>query len=379
MNYAYSEEQKMLKSTISSLLSHKMPFERFRDIAEKKGGFSLEDWKMVAEGGWLELLRDSQSSERSSVSDLMYICEEFGSNLFPGPYTLVASFIIPLISQLSLSQRQQTQLDQVGAGEALITAALPRFEYRSEGLQCHWNDLHVSADEADRIQLKGKLTGVPFAQHANFLLVPIENPTGGIVTVLLDLNSRKLNITDEKSLDLSRPQGSIEFDEIWIDKNEILGSWEDNQCSHWYKQLTTYALCLNGEMLGGINKILDKTINYVRERKQFGVPVGSFQSVKHIISDMKVCLENARSYNSYVAWEYENNPELNPLKVAASRSYTTKKFKEICEKAIQMHGGMGFTWEEGIHFWYKASINHLYHLAHPTVLNKFILQSLREK
>ena len=114
----------------------------------------------------------------------------------------------------------------------------------------------------------------------------------------------------------------------------------------------------------------------MKERQQFGVPVGSFQAVKHMIADMKEAIEKARSYSVYIASQKGTNSDEKLLNAITSRYFSTEMYKKVCEDAIQLHGGMGFTWEESIHFWYKSSIYHLYHITHPSTMIEFILHNL---
>jgi acyl-CoA dehydrogenase len=177
-------------------------------------------------------------------------------------------------------------------------------------------------------------------------------------------------------IDLTKPQGTVELDQCWVNKTNFIQGFDQDLRKPLSKELISYFMCINGEMLGGANEVLQRTVHYVSERKQFGVPVGSFQAVKHKMADMSIKVELARSFNYYVAYMYEDSPEDQLINVFASRADTSEMYKNICEQAIQLHGGMGFTWEEGIHFWYKASLNNLNHVTHPTTLKQYMVKQI---
>jgi acyl-CoA dehydrogenase len=378
MEYRFSEDQQMIKKALDSLLKREVRFEVFTEIVEKKDGFSKDLWKKLAENGWLGILAkgDIQTLDDMSSFDLVYLCESFGERLFPGPYSLVAGFIVPFLTQVGLTNNQKELLSLIVSGEKLITAVLPRTENGKNGMEFNGSDIKIMKEESDRIQVKGEIQHVPFVQHSDTFLLPIKSVFGGISVALINTDHDGVMIVPEQSHDLSKPQGTIVLDGVWIHNEDFIEERASDHREKLYKQLMNYFICLNGEMLGGANEVLERTVAFVKERKQFGVPVGSFQAVKHMVADMYSEIEKARSFNTYVAYLYEQNPDEHLINVASSRLFTSQMYKNVCEEAIQLHGGMGFTWEEGVHFWYKASMYHLYHVTHPTVLNEYILQDL---
>lgn len=378
MEYRISEEQQLVKKALHSLLNKELSFEVFREVVERKDGFSKEVWKKVAESGWLGVLAkdEMQMLEGMTSLDVMQLCEFFGEKLFPGPYSLIAGFIVPLLSQMELTDNQKTLLNLIMTGGRIITAGLPRFEKGTNGIEFQFPDIQIVKEERDRVQIRGEIKHVPFLQHSDAMLLPIENGLGGIAIALVSSEQDGVKIIAEQSVDLSKPQGTIVLDGVWIQYDDFIGERDSDYRQRLHKQLVEYFICLNGEMLGGANEVLRRTVNFVKERKQFGVPIGSFQAVKHLLADMYTEIEKAQSYNVYVAYLYGENPNEHFMNVASSRYFTSDIYKKVCEQAIQLHGGMGFTWEESVHFWYKASLYHLYHVTHPSLMNEYILRNL---
>ncbi|MDM5225829.1 acyl-CoA dehydrogenase family protein [Cytobacillus sp. NJ13] len=378
MEYRFSEQQQMLKHALHSLLKKEMPIEKFSEAAEKKTGFSKEAWKKLAENGWLGVLAkgELQTLEDVCPLDLMYLTESFGERPFPGPYSLAAGFIVPFLSRLNLTDTQRNLLIQFISGEKLITAALPKFEKSKNIIEFNWPEIDILKEESGRIQFSGKIKHIQFIQHADAVLLPFVNKSKGISVALLNTELNGVKVISDNSVDLSKPQGTLELDGIWLDKNDFIegADWDAQELLN--KQLADYLICLNGEMIGGADEVLKKTINYVKERKQFGVRVGSFQAVKHLLADLHVGIEKARSYSVYAASQTGNNPSETLLNVITSRHFTADMYKKVCENAIQLHGGMGFTWEESIHYWYKASMYQLSHITQPAMMTEFILQNL---
>jgi alkylation response protein AidB-like acyl-CoA dehydrogenase len=378
MEYRFSEQQQMLKQALHSLLKKEMPIEAFSEVAEKKDGFSQDAWKKLAENGWLGVLAKGkwQTLEDVGPLDLMYLSESVGEKLFPGPYSLVAGFIVPLLSQLKLTNKQQELLEMVISGEKLITSALPKLERSQNKVGFNWPGINILNEENGKIQLTGEIRHIQFLQHTEVILVPFKNNVGGISAVLINTRNDGINIIPEQSADLSKPQGTLVLDGVWIDNDDFIGGPDSNHQELFNEQLTGYLICLNGEMIGGANEVLNRTVNYVKERKQFGVPVGSFQAVKHMIADLHIAIEKARSYSVYVASQTGKSSNETLLNAISSRLFTTDIYKKVCEDAIQLHGGMGFTWEESIHYWYKASIYQQSHITHPAIMTEYILQNL---
>ncbi|WP_085993076.1 acyl-CoA dehydrogenase family protein [Oceanobacillus senegalensis] len=374
MEYKYSDDFELLKQALDSLIKKEMPFENFTRIVENQQGFSKDLWGKLGKSGWLEIQSDSDSSIDISLTDIMYLSESFGKNLFPGPYSLTAGFTVPLLSKLNLNKTLDKVVEKVKSGELILTSALPRFERTSTGIELIWPRIDVNTQT-----IKGEIKQVQFAQHADYLFLPFINEIGHLTVALLNLENPNITIVPNESIDLSKPQGTILIEGVSTEDLDIIKDENTNYNLLLKEQFVNYLIHLNGEMLGGADEVLKRTVNYVKERNQFGVPVGSFQSVKHMIADMHVAIEKARSFSIYTTTQLAaDNLNENIFHLISIRYFVTDIYKKVCEDAIQLHGGMGFTWEESIHFWYKSSMSHMYDIIHPTLMSEFILENLLE-
>ncbi|MDQ0269676.1 acyl-CoA dehydrogenase family protein [Cytobacillus purgationiresistens] len=375
MEYRYSEQQVMLKKALNSLLKKEMPFETFVEIAETKDGFSKDKWKKLADNGWLAILAQGefQTLEEVNSLDLMYLSESIGGALFPGPFSLTAGMIVPLLSQLTLSEKQNELLLDIIAGEKLATAILPSLTDQGGTVKFNWPEL-INSNEEGKVTLTGSYSQLQFLQNSDVVFIPFTNNEDQLSVAIVNTSVNGVKITSQKSVDLSKPQGLLELQNVKIGQEDILS--EKGLENLFYATLLTYFTSISGEIIGGADEVLARTVNYVTERKQFGVAVGSFQAVKHMIAEMKVEIEKARSYSIYINSIDGKTDKATWLNIISSRYFNTNMYKKICEDSIQLHGGMGFTWEESIHFWYKASMFQLYHLTHPALMEAYIQQSL---
>lgn len=374
MDYTISEEQRMLAASLRDLLDDVMPQTRFRQICEDGDGFSPEAWRDLAAGGWLGILAlDPNSGEAAgSTFDLTRAAELVGARLFPGPFSLVAALIVPLLTRAR--EVQGLEVDALIDGSTLATMILPRPSSSEGRLEWNWDDVRVTGQENGRVRIAGASERVLFAQFAQHVLVPVHDPSGGVSIAVVPLGRDGVAARAEETLDPSRRTAGVEFEDVWVAKDEFVGGWGADYGDELVRWLERYLVCGNGESVGGAAEVLYRTVRYVTERKQFGVPVGSFQAVKHMLADASNQVELARTHLYHLAWKLDNDFE-SSLDVACSRVYVADMYKAVCERAIQCHGGFGFTWEQGVHFWYKAA---LFNRSHPVpghALRPFILEA----
>ena len=146
------------------------------------------------------------------------------------------------------------------------------------------------------------------------------------------------------------------FDSVEIAPEDLAGGPDADHRAAFAAALRRYMLWLDGEALGGAEQMLARTVEYVSQRRQFGVPVGSFQAVKHSLADAYAELELARGHAYDAAEEEERGGREVGVALAASRLICSRMYLTVVERSIQGHGGIGFTWEHEIHLWYRAAL-----------------------
>jgi len=156
------------------------------------------------------------------------------------------------------------------------------------------------------------------------------------------------------SVDSLRPLYEVVFDSVAVSKDDVLAEG-DRAVTALSGCIDVATLALTAEMLGGMQWILDATVEYAKTRKQFGKPIGQFQAVQHHCSNMLLMTESTRSAVYYAAWVLSNDPSLAPLAISMAKAYASDCYREVGNLGIQVHGGIGFTWDHEIHFYYKRA------------------------
>lgn len=223
MEYRYTEQQLMLKKALNTLLKKEMAFETFVEIAEKENGFSKKKWMKLAENGWLGILAhgEFQTLEEVDTLDLMYLAESIGASLFPGPFSLTSGFVVPLMSQLPLSDNQKSVLEAIIGGEAVAAAVLPKLVKRDE---TYFQYPEVELKKVKQhYEISGSYEHLQFLQNADYIILPIEDNDQTFVA-LISTKQDNVIISAEKSVDLSKPQGTLVLKNAVVTEEELITS-----------------------------------------------------------------------------------------------------------------------------------------------------------
>jgi alkylation response protein AidB-like acyl-CoA dehydrogenase len=174
------------------------------------------------------------------------------------------------------------------------------------------------------------------------------------VILPIDRNASGMSISAMPSMDTTRKLYEVEFDNVNILAADVFGADGDSRSAiAQATQVATVALC--AEMVGGMQWILDTTVEYAKTRQQFGKPIGSFQAVQHQCADMLLMTESARSATYHAAWAVTEGATNAALAVSIAKAYCSDAFREVGNRGVQVHGGIGFTWEHDLHLYYKRS------------------------
>ena len=298
MHFAFTEEQEMLRSQARAFLSERFPAERVAELADSPEGWDPASWAELAELGWLGVTvpEDAGGAGLTFLEEAV-IFEELGRALYPGPYFSTVALALP-----ALPAELQAE---VAAGEARWSASLD-------------GSLVPDLALVDRVLVarEGRLVAVPAAGES-------------VETV--DTTRR-----------LGRLREGLEGEDLGAD---------DAASAARLRALTALAL----EAVGIAQRVLDLGVEYARGREQFGRPIGVYQAVSHKLADTYVEIELARSLAYWAAWCVAEDDEQAPLAVAAAKSYASEAAVNACERSIQVHGGIGFTWEHILHRYYKRA------------------------
>jgi alkylation response protein AidB-like acyl-CoA dehydrogenase len=335
MQFGLSESQQILKDTARKFFAGESPIATVRKSMETEAAYDSALWTKLAEQGFTGIIAPEEFGGMGlGKVELVLLMEEAGYALLPGPFFSTVALAGSVIDACASTEQKKKYLGSIAAGQSRSTVAL----VESAG---SWDT------ESLKISTTGnKLTGtklfVTDAAAADFIVVVARD---GIFVV--DAKAAGLNIEPMKGMDLARKIYFVEF------KNtpaEMLGNTSGLAAA---LNVATAALC--AEMTGGMQRALELTVAYAKTRKQFGKPIGIFQAVQHLCADMYLETESSRSATYYAAWALEENTPDAAASVSVAKMYASDAARNVGNRGIQVHGGMGFTWENDIHLYYRRA------------------------
>ncbi len=353
MNFGFNEDQDMIRESANSFVKNESSLDRIREMRETETGYSEELWGKIAENGWLAaVVPEEFGGIDLGYADLICITEEFGKGVMPEP--LITSSVLAGNAVLfgGTEAQKGELLPQVCEGTLKLTLGA----YETAG---RFNLAHVemtASESGGDYTLSGEKCFVPFANSADKILVTARTSGAstdqdGISLFILDKDAAGLSLTAVEVMD-RQPRFTLTLNDA---KATLLGSAGDafDAVEHAV-DCATIALC--AEMVGGMQEALEMTVGYTHERVQFGVPIGSFQALKHKAADMYLALEAARSSMYFAAMTEDRTMPERKEAISAAKALCSENYLAVTKEAIQLHGGIGFTDEHTIQFFYKRAI-----------------------
>ncbi|MGH8923819.1 MAG: acyl-CoA dehydrogenase family protein [Acidimicrobiia bacterium] len=347
MNFAFSDEQEEFRRQVRKWLEQNAPSAVVRELMETESGFDRELWQETADLGWQGMaITEEHGGAGFGYLELVVLFEEMGRSLFPAPFLSTIGLAMPLISDLASDEQKKKMLRSIASGEKTVAVAFTE----PSG---HWDpgqvETSASANGKDWI-IEGQKSFVIDGASADDLLVSARTDEGvGVFAVAgdgarverrgletLDQTRRlaEVSLSGAKGTLMGEPAGGVEALSRMLDKAVVL---------------------LAAEQVGGAQKCLEMSVDYAKTRHQFGRPIGSFQAIKHKCADMLVQVESAKSAAYYAGWAAaEDNDEL-PTVAPLAKSYCSEAYFFCASENIQIHGGIGFTWEHDAHLYFKRA------------------------
>jgi alkylation response protein AidB-like acyl-CoA dehydrogenase len=338
-----NDEQQAIRSTAKDFLASRYKSERVRELAESERGFEESDWKEMVELGWAGLaLPEEWGGQGLGMVDLAVVMEEMGYALAPSP--LLSNTVVGLaLSTCASDQQKERYLRPLAEGEARGTPAL-----YDEGTPATVGQFAMEAGtDGDEVVLDGTKVLVMDAEASDFFLVATSDGRRHIV----DRDADGVSVTREPGIDLTRRLHSVSFDSVRVPAADTMPAEGGD-----YKPVFDRAcVALSAELTGVAQRALEMAVEYAKDRQQFGRPIGSYQAVSHRCAQMLLETENARSVTYYAAWVADAEPETLPLAASMAKAYASDAGWRVAGSSIQVHGGIGFTWEHDLHFWLKRA------------------------
>jgi len=336
-----TDEQQAIRSTARDFLAARYKSERVRALAASEAGFEQSDWEEMAELGWPGLaLPEEWGGQGLGIVDLAVLFEEMGYALAPSPLlsTTVAGLALAANGTEEQKERWLRPLAEgkLRGAPALFDAGTPAqpgefaMEARADG---------------EGLVLDGEKVLVMDAASVDFFLVPTADGRRHIV----ERETDGVAVGAEKSIDLTRRLFSVRFDGVRVDAGSTLAGGQEE----YLPVLWRACVALAAESTGVAQRTMEMAVEYAKDRQQFGRPIGAYQAVSHRCAQMLLETENSRSAVYGAAWAADAEPESLPLAASMAKAYASDAGWRVPDASIQVHGGIGFTWEHDLHFFLK--------------------------
>jgi len=374
MDIAFSEEQEMLRRSARDFLAKECSSKVVRKLMESSDTYDQGLWKKVAGLGWTALGIPEEYGGVGTFLDLVVVLEEAGRALMPGPFFATMGLAVPAIIEAGTEAQKQEALGAIAQGSARATLAFTEPSGR-------WDAGSVTLTakpSGGGWQLDGVKQFVPDAQAADFIVVAARTRgegEDGISLFLVKGRPKGMTITPLKTLDQTRRWNEVRFDGIKLDADSLMGAG-DKAWPHLKRALEWATAALCAEMVGGTQKVLETSTEYAKTRHQFGKPIGIYQAVSHKLADMLVLSESGRSATYYAAWAVDADAPDRSLAASMAKAYVSDAYRKVAGDGIQVHGGIGFTWEHDMHLYFKRAKSSEVTLGDATYHRELVAQSL---
>ena len=354
MDFGLSAEQELLQNTAREFLSQECPPGLVRELYDDPKGFSPELHRKTAELGWTGLLiPEAHGGLGLGMLDMAVLLEEIGRAVVPGPFVFSSVLTTLGLVQAGSSAQRETWLPRLAAGQAIGTLAFLEADDRLDA-----RGVRLKAKKTKHgYVLSGTKMFVPFAEVADVLLV-VARTSGkaeqGVSLFLVERQTPGLSLTPLDIVDQTRRVYRAEFQQVAVPKTALLGK-KDKGWKIVARLLDAACVALAADSLGGAQKALELAVEYTKTRTQFNRPIASFQALKHMAAEMASDIEPARSLVWYAAYAFDALPAEAARAAALAKARLSDVYARTTNRAVQMHGGIGFTWEHDMHFWFKRA------------------------
>jgi alkylation response protein AidB-like acyl-CoA dehydrogenase len=349
MDFSFTPDQQLLKNSARAFLDEHCRPSAVRLLWDDPRGESDAMWKEMAQLGWLGLsLPEVHGGSALGMVETSIVLEELGRAACPGPYwpTVLAG---TAIAATGTDEQRQRWLPAIATGEARAAIALldGDLDWRPDATATR------AEPTAGGWRLSGLARYVAWAHVANVLLVPAHAPEG-LTLFLVDPAARGLTHAPVPAMDPGTRWVNMTLDGVPVPAGSVLGR-PGTAGPFVLSLLRRGAIGAAAEMLGASRRCLDMAVGYAKVREQFGQPIGSFQAIRHKCAEMLLEVENSHSAVYYAAWALDAHSEDHEIAASIAKAYVGDASRKVCGEAIQVHGGIGFTWEYDLHMYVKRA------------------------
>jgi alkylation response protein AidB-like acyl-CoA dehydrogenase len=348
MNFAFSEEQEELRNIVRQFLEAKSPESAVREQMETERGYDPDVWSQMAEQLGLQslIVPEEFGGQGFGYVELIVVLEEMGRALLCAPFFSTVVLATNTLLQAGDDDAKAAHLPGIASGETIATLAItePNGKWDESGIEA------TATNDGGTWKINGTKSFVIDGHTADLIIVAAKTGAGtSLFTVAGD--AAGLTRTALATMDQTRKQAKLDFDGV---EATLLGTdgagWDTLSTV-----LDLAAVGLAAEEVGGAQYVLEMAVQYAKDRVQFGRPIGSFQAIKHKCADMLLEVESAKSAAYYAGWcASELNDEL-PAVASLAKAYCSDAYFHAAAENIQIHGGIGFTWEHPAHLYFKRA------------------------
>jgi alkylation response protein AidB-like acyl-CoA dehydrogenase len=370
MNFGLSNEQELLQRSARELLAKECPPAMVRDAAAAPAtdAYPRALYKKLAALGWFAVfVPETHGGSGGSMLDAALLCEEAGRAALPGPFLSIAVLAPLALARGGSAAQKKAWLERLTTGDAIGAVAIVEADerYGPDGIGARVQRVR------DGYRLSGTKLFVLDAEVADFIVVAARHasgPTGtrprranggagaakGVSLFLVERGTPGLAVRPLESIDATRRFGEVILRDVVVPRTALVGR-EGEGWPLVARLLDAGAIAVAADCLGGAERVLEMSVEYAKIREQFGRPIGSFQAVKHMAAEMVGEIEPARSLVWYAAHAYDARPREAARAASAAKARLGEVFVRAANRAVQIHGGVGFTWEHDLHWWFTRA------------------------
>ncbi len=355
MDLGLSEEQELLKNFARDFLEKECPEQHVRDMEEDEQGYSPDLWKKMTEQGWTGLIvPEEHGGTGMGFIDLVILVEEFGRALVPGPFIPTAVGGAIALLEAGSAEQQGQYLPKIASGEQIWTLAFtePTARFDAEGIE-----LEAKGDgDGDGFVLNGTKLFIRDAHVTDYMTVVARTKKGanaedGVTLFIVDSKSPGISFTQLKTIAADK-QCEVKFENVKVPKANVLGE-VDQGWAPFHRIARKGTVIESAYLVGLAQKDFEISVQYAKDRIQFGRPIGSFQAIQHKAADMVTDVDGARFIMYKAAWSVaEDTPEAD-MDVHMAKAWCSEATRRVVAHGQQIHGGIGFTKEYVIQLYFR--------------------------
>jgi alkylation response protein AidB-like acyl-CoA dehydrogenase len=351
VHFAFTEDQELLRSTTRKFLEQRQSLEHLRAHLEDSETVDRSVWQDGASLGWTAMLipetHDGGSVTNQPVVDLVALSEELGRQLYSGPL-LETNVVAFAIATTGSPEQQLRFLGPIARGESIATWCVS-----TNGAPSMTDVGVVGIEEPNVVSLNGSALFVCDAHIADVAMVHATSTSGPLV-VMVPMNAPGVTVRVLHGLDLTRRFCEVRFENVAVDTDNIIA--RGAAATRVFDRCLQLATVIqSAESTGAAEHLFELTVQYLKDRVQFGRAIASFQAIKHRLADLHVTVEAMRAASRYAALAFADNASDCDEAVAVAGSYTREATSFVCGEALQLHGGIGFTWEHHVHLFLRRA------------------------